>query len=494
MVQIDPVQLLRQLVRIPSVNPMEQRPSEPPGMAGRSTGPADAHQEDIFSEARLTDFLQQFCQQVGLETVRQPVLPGRENLIVRLPGYPPPEQGGQILLWDAHQDTVPPGQMPEPFSARIHQGRLYGRGACDVKGGLAAMLAALVRLAGQSMAGPTGSALAGTALGQSSSGAAETASVQTSSGAAGSALAHQRSGRVSPENGSARPEDQSSFASPAFGQKTHRSGAEPARRPTVYLAATVDEEHGMSGVRAVCRLWQEGAGGFLPRRPDAAIVAEPTDLQVVVAHKGVVRWRCHTVGQASHSSRPQEGVNAIYLMAEVLQALQQYAHQIVAHLGWHPLCGSASLSVGRIYGGQSVNIVPDRCTIEIDRRLLPDESPQKAWDHCLQYLFGCFSQPDRLEQEPPWPIIPGLSDQANNELAVKLSALVAEVTSQSCQRIGADYATHAAFYAQAGVPTVVFGPGSIRQAHTADEWIALDQLHQAAEVFYRLVATWYSPG
>ncbi len=421
--QVDSVQLLQQLVRIPSVNPMGRPVSSEPS----AEGPEPGESAGMFSEGRLTDFLEQFCRRFGLEVFRQPVLPGRENLILRLPGHPPPEQGGQILLWDAHQDTVPPGQMPNPFDAQLRQGRLYGRGACDVKGGLAAMLAALVRLASESVSGQSGSASSGTA---------------------------------------------------------------PARRPTVYLAATVDEEHGMSGVRAVQQLWQAGGGEIFPRRPDAAVVAEPTQLQVVVAHKGVMRWRCHTRGQACHSSQPREGVNAIYLMAEVLQALQEYA-AMVPQLGWHPLCGHPSLSVGRIYGGQSVNIVPDRCTIEIDRRLLPDESPQQAWEHCLRYLLGCFTQPDRLEQEPPWPPIPGLSDQANSELAAKLSGLVTEVTGKDCQRIGVPYTTNAGFYTQAGVPTVVFGPGSIQQAHTSDEWIALDQVEQAAQVFYRLVTSWY---
>ncbi len=446
MIPLDPVELLQQLVRIPSVNPMQMptsegppagpeaagpdagRPNrtEPVSLSPKGSEPADGFSENIYGEGRVTDFLEQCCRQFGLEVFRQPVLPGRENLIVRLLGHPAPEQGGQILLWDAHQDTVPPGGMPAPFDAPIRQGRLYGRGACDVKGGLSAMLTALARLASE---------------------------------------------EASPRSGSAS------------------APGEPVSRPTVYLAATVDEEHGMSGARAVCQLWETGAGGIFPRRPDAAIVAEPTDLQIVVAHKGVIRWRCHSLGQACHSSRPHEGRNAIYLMAELLQALQQYATQIVPQLGWHPLCGSASLSVGRIYGGQSVNIVPDRCTIEIDRRLLPSESAEQAWQHCWKYLVGRLSQPDRLEMEPPWPPIPGLSDESNGPLAEKLSAVVAKVTGQPCQRLGADYTTNAAFYAQAGVPTVVFGPGSIQQAHTADEWIALEQLHQAAEVFYRLVTT-----
>ncbi|MCS7304342.1 MAG: M20 family metallopeptidase [Thermoguttaceae bacterium] len=478
MTPLDPVQLLQQLVRIPSVNPME-RSFSAPLMAGSEAAGVEADRseagspeadgskqpkvKEIFCEGRLTDFLEQFCRQVGLEVFRQPVLPGRENLIVRLVGYPPPEQGGEILLWDAHQDTVPPGQMAEPFAAQIRQGRLYGRGACDVKGGLAAMLTALARLASESDQPGNGSA------DPTKQPRSKTPRPAVESG-------------VGEQGGSAWAEEPREIGS---------GRAKTAPRPTVYLAATIDEEHGMNGARALCRLWKTDDGKIFPRRPDAAIVAEPTDLQVVVAHKGVIRWRCHTLGQACHSSRPHEGLNAIYLMAEVLQALQQYASQIVPHLGWHPLCGSGSLSVGRIYGGQSVNIVPDRCTIEIDRRLLPGESPQQAWEHCLKYLVGCLSQPDRFEQEPPWPPIPGLSDESNGQLAAKLSAVAAELTGKPCPRIAADYTTNAGFYAQAGVPTVVFGPGSIQQAHTADEWIPLDQLHQATQIFYQLVNKWY---
>lgn len=416
MSHFDLTDLLCRLVATASVNPMGQSVSHLPEAAA---------EESLFYEGRLTHFLEQFLQGFGLETLRQPVAPARENLIVRLSGNPPPEQGGDILLWDAHQDTVPTQAMRiEPFTPKIQDGRLYGRGACDVKGGLAAMLGALVRLCTE--------------------------------------------------------------------PPSTVSGGKSARWPTVYLAATVDEEHGLSGARVLSQLWQNDPGGFLPRRPDAAIVAEPTELHIVVAHQGVVRWRCHTRGRACHSSQPLEGRNAIYLMADVLQALQQYAHQVVIHLGWHPLCGHPAFSVGRIYGGQSVNIVPDLCTIEIDRRLLPGESPQDAWKHAFQYLIGCLPEPEVLEQESPLLEVPPLSNQENGPLAEKLSRVASEHARRECRRTGARYTTNASFYAEAGVPTVVFGPGSIAQAHTADEWILLEQVEQAAQILYALVDQWYS--
>jgi acetylornithine deacetylase len=214
-----------------------------------------------------------------------------------------------------------------------------------------------------------------------------------------------------------------------------------------------------------------------------AVVAEPTSLDVVVAHKGVARWRLHTRGRAAHSSRPQSGDNAIYRMARVVLELERYQQELDAG-PVHPLCGPASLSVGTIRGGASVNTVPDRATIEIDRRLRPDESLATAQQHLADYLAGQLGKAFPLEWEPPYMHGPALSDQHNGPLSQRLAAAAREVSGRS-ERIGAAYATNAAFLAAAGVPTVVFGPGSIQQAHTADEWIALDQVQQAAEILYR---------
>src|SRR5438552_4443083 len=165
----------------------------------------------------------------------------------------------------------------------------------------------------------------------------------------------------------------------------------PAGRPTVVLVCTINEEHGFTGAKHWAATYSgkmpdsghgpedvsaAGRSELLPRVPDAAIVAEPTKLNVVVAHKGASRWRCSTRGVATHSSQPHLGDNAIFHMARVLDVLDQYAQGVVPRLASHPLCGHPTLSVGLISGGISVNTVPDRCTIEIDRRGLPAEHPR----------------------------------------------------------------------------------------------------------------------
>jgi acetylornithine deacetylase len=177
------------------------------------------------------------------------------------------------------------------------------------------------------------------------------------------------------------------------------------------------------------------------------------------------------------------GDNAIYRMSRVLVELERYQQELGAGPA-HPLCGPASLSVGTIRGGASVNTVPDRATIEIDRRLRPDESLATAQQHLAGFLAGQLGRDFPLDWEPAYMHGPALSDEHNGPLSRRLAAVAREVSGRS-DRIGAAYATNAAFLAEAGVPTVVFGPGSIEQAHTADEWIALDQVQQAAEILYR---------
>jgi acetylornithine deacetylase len=139
-----------------------------------------------------------------------------------------------------------------------------------------------------------------------------------------------------------------------------------------------------------------------------------------------------------------------------------------------------------IYGGTSVNTVPDRCTIEIDRRVPPGEDPQGAWRHLVDYL--AVGDPARLgvEHEPPSLTGLPLSDGENRPLAEQLGRVAHEVL-RAGRPIGVPYATDAAYFAAAGVPTVVCGPGSIEQAHTDDEWLALDQLHAAVEVYTRFL-------
>jgi acetylornithine deacetylase len=318
-----------------------------------------------------------------------------------------------VILFDAHQDTVRvEGMTIEPWEPVIRDGRIYGRGSCDTKGTMAAMLAAVSRLAEE----------------------------------------------------------------------------RPDNMPTIILAFAVDEEHGFTGIRRLEELWIDEAlaapGSIFPKRPDAAIVGEPTEMQVIVAHKGAVRWQSHTTGLAAHSSTPELGENAIYRMGKLLPVFEEYQTQAAGTAPVHKLCGGATLNVGLIQGGMSVNTVPDRCTIDIDRRVPPGESPEEALAHVLDFVEKNSSSDITVEHDEPSVVLMPLSDEENGPLADELISVAREVV-EKCNKVGAVYGTHAANYAAAGIPTVVFGPGSAKQAHTVDEWLSLEQLEQAAEIFYR---------
>jgi acetylornithine deacetylase len=360
-----------------------------------------------YCEYRVTDYLERLFQKLALRYERHTVEPKRDNIVARIDGRVPPEEGGPLVLFEAHQDTVPVvGMTIEPFNPVVRDGRLYGRGSCDIKGGLTAMLGAVARLAEE------------------------------------------------------RPPDM----------------------PTIVMASTINEEHGYSGATALTELWKR-AGTIIPRAPDAAIVAEPTELEVVVAHKGVVRWRCHTHGKATHSSQPHLGVNAIFKMSKVLDALERYQRE-VATVAEHPLCGHPTLSVGIIHGGMSVNTVPDHCTIEVDRRLLPGEKPEEARRLVIDFVASAIGNDPAVEHEPSYLIGYGLADDVNGPLARQMAA-AARDAGLSGKIVGVPYGTNAAAIAAAGVPSIVFGPGSIDQAHTADEWLALEQLEKASEALYQ---------
>jgi acetylornithine deacetylase ArgE len=368
--------LAQDLVRIPSVNPM-----------GRTvTG-------EQFYEVRVTDYLERFFRDLGVAFDRRPVAPHRDNIVAR---YDSPGSPTTILL-EVHQDTVPvDGMTVDPFGGEIRDGKLYGRGSCDVKGGMAAMLTAFARLVNE----------------------------------------------------------------------------KPAGAANVLLACTVDEEHTFVGVQ---RLMEQGL------RADMAVVAEPTGLQIVDAHKGVVRWKVRTAGRACHSSRPDQGINAVYRMGRVLPLIEEYADRLIRSPA-HPRLGPPTLSVGRIDGGVSVNTVPDECVIEIDRRLLPGEDPDAAWRDFRDYLAAASSVP--VVCDKIWLACPALSNDGSEEVRRRLGAAI-DAVEGSHSVLAVPFGTDASSIALAGIPAVVFGPGDIAQAHTKDEWIELDQIDRAAEILYR---------
>lgn len=312
-------QLLSALVSIPSINPM-----------GRGREGVE------YGEEALARFVADYLSRAAMDVELDETAPGRPNVVARLD-----VRAKQTLLLEAHLDTVFADRMIiEPFHAEIRDGRLYGRGACDTKGSLAAFL---------------------------------------------SALRYFSEGRQKPS-------------------------------ANILFLATADEEYGFTGAKHAV------AGGL---EADFGIVGEPTGLHIVRAHKGVVRWKVVTHGVAAHSAYPDRGRNAIYAMAQVVARLESHAGALL-QAAPHPVLGTPTLSVGVIEGGQTVNIVPDRCMIEVDRRTLPGETDTTVLEAARAALGGL----DHWEIVGPHLSIPGMEVAADHAIVRVLGRSIREVTGE----------------------------------------------------------------
>lgn len=368
--------LLRELIAIPSVNPAFLPAHDP--RAG---------------EKNVADFLAATAAPAGLAVEFQKVFPRRFNLLARLT---PPQDVRQRIVLAPHLDTV--GGMPiadSLFVPVLKKDRLHGRGACDTKGSVAAMMTALIQVA--------------------------------------------------------------------------RSKSRPARTEIVF-AGLVDEEHGQFGSRALA------ASGF---KADLAIVGEPTQLQLVTAHKGDLWLRLETRGKAAHGARPELGLNAVHAMARIVDCLEtDYAGQLRRRR--HPILGHPTVSVGEIAGGTQPNIVPDHCWISIDRRTLPGETEAGVYRE-IKSLLRRHKLAARLANNKAAPCVP-LETNPARPLVRQLLRMTGQQKPQ-----GVDFFCDAAILAAGGIPSVVFGPGDIAQAHTADEWISLRSLEQATQFLIRFL-------
>lgn len=345
-------------------------------------------------EGEIAAWIQRFCTHHGLDVRLQEVWPGRPNVIARLPGRDPTRR----VILEAHMDTVSvQGMTIPPFEPRIADGRLYGRGSCDTKGGLAAMLHAVASLRADGITPPC----------------------------------------------------------------------------DVWLAAVVDEEFSFRGVAKLC----EGLTA------EAAIVAEPTSLRAVIASKGVLRWRIRVRGKAAHSSKPHLGVNAISHMARVILALEDDHARLAATT--HPLLGPATCNVGVIHGGVQVNFVPDECVIEVDRRLLPGETSAAVLAHYRRLLDDLQARHAglRAELEPPMLVDEALETPETAAVA-RVASAVLTAQGRDGRLCGVPYGSDASKLSRQGVPSIVFGPGSIDHAHAAVEYVELAEV-EAAVAFYR---------
>jgi acetylornithine deacetylase/succinyl-diaminopimelate desuccinylase-like protein len=366
------VELLRDLVAIPSVNPQGD-----PGTDG-------------IGEQAMGEYVADFLRGLGAEVKLEVIEPGRPNVVAT---FAPSSSNAPRLAFAPHLDTVSvAGMTIAPFDPAVRDGKLWGRGASDTKGPMAAALWALRDWA--------------------------------------------------------------------------QSAARARSRIHWTFLGLMGEEAGNDGAHAVAKR------GF---SSDLTLVLEPTELKVVTAHKGVMWLDVFTTGVACHGSTPERGRNAIYAMRRVLEILEE---KIIPELArrTHPKLGAASLNVGTISGGSKINIVPDRCRIEVDCRLVPGTEPEE-----MRAQFEA-----ALRAEVP-----------ETEVRLQRHALALD-TDESLpwvKRLGgtARGFTIAPWFSDASVlsgpkcPAVCVGPGSIAQAHTRDEFILLRDLEDGADFFRRWI-------
>jgi acetylornithine deacetylase/succinyl-diaminopimelate desuccinylase-like protein len=384
--------LLAELIALPSVNPAFLPPRHP--HAG---------------EKRVADFLAAVAARAGLEIEFQNVFGvrghvralesgdtsphakiERRNIIARLR---PKNKIKQTILLAPHLDTV--GADGTRFIPQRKNGRLHGRGACDTKGSIAAMLSALCELA----------------------------------------------------NSKSRPLE-----------------------TEIIFAGLIDEEHAQAGSRALA------ASRF---KADLAIVGEPTKLQVVTAHKGSLWLELETRGKAAHGATPQFGKNAIHEMARIVDLLEaDYAARLRKRK--HPLLGAATVNVGTISGGTQPNIVPDVCKISIDRRTLPGETDAKVETE-IDALLRAKNLSAKISSAKLAPAVP-----LETNFKLPLVRQFMKSAGQS-KPLGVDFFCDAAVLSAGGIPSVVFGPGDIAQAHTADEWISLAELERGKDLLLKFL-------
>ncbi len=368
-------------------------------------------------EREVASYVRRFFEQRGIEVWEEEVFPNRPNVMARLPGLNP----NRRLVLEAHTDTVSvKGMTIAPFEPVIADGKMYGRGSCDTKAGLATMMHALASLKADGITPPC----------------------------------------------------------------------------EVLLAAVVDEEYSYRGVVKLCE----------SLKADAAIVAEPTEMRAVIATKGVLRCRIVVHGKSAHSSKPHLGVNAITHMARVIAAIEADNERMT--IVKHPLVGCGTCNVGVITGGVQVNFVPDRCAIEIDRRLLPGERAEDALEHYRRLLAQCGPHSplcgqgirtgdcaDHSTEDHALPrceiseilLVDEALDTPADATVVQTATRVLRDMGLNADPCGVPFGCDASKLSRAGIPSIVFGPGSIDRAHTVDEYVELDQVEQALEFQRRFI-------
>jgi len=232
--------------------------------------------------------------------------------------------------------------------------------------------------------------------------------------------------------------------------------------------------------------------GFLAQKGlikgDAVIVGEPTGLDLVIAQKGALWLRIASFGKSAHGSRPEQGVNAIEMMMHLIGRLKN-----IPLLKEHPLLGKPTINIGKIQGGTKINVVPDRCQIEVDRRLLPDEKKEgvlreiKEVIESVQVLDPLFKyQIEEIDYAEPSEIGP---DEEIVRIGLEAGR---EVRGERPNVRGFSGFTDGRFYVnQYHIPTLIFGPGGTDQSHTTDESVEVEALIKAAHIYGLIVIKFF---
>jgi succinyl-diaminopimelate desuccinylase len=313
-------------------------------------------------------------------------------------------------MFNGHLDVVSPGNTDlwkfEPFSGDLINGRIFGRGSSDMKGGLAAMLLAFKALTESNIK----------------------------------------------LNGD------------------------------LFLTAVSDEEVNGTGVKELIKR------GF---RTDMAVIGEPTDLIPLRAHKGLIWFEIKTYGVSKHSSFATSTLNresnAIFHMAKILESIQKY--HIKLEKKNDDLVGRPTLNVGTINGGSKTNVIPDTCSITVDRRILPDESPKLAESELRKILENLEKQNPNLKTHLEVILSRRGSVISENESIVKIAKeSVEEVLGRPVQTSGCPATSDMeTFVNEAKIPTILLGPGRLAETHMVDEFIEVDQVMKAIKIYSLII-------
>jgi acetylornithine deacetylase len=372
--------LLSDLVAIRTVNPM---------------GRPFASSEPV--ERQAVEYIADLFRPYEVQVERLNPNPIHQSLLITVQGH----QSGPYTLLESHLDTVPADDWPDTaFLPRVSDGRLFGRGSCDDKGSLVAMILAVQEL------------------------------------------------------------------------------LEAGHRPPlpVALLAAGDEEYAQTGIRQFAALDYPLA---------RAVIGEPTRLQPILQHKGVIRWDITVHGRSAHSSQPELGRDAIAGAMRVLQRLEEHQRQLGERFVSRLMTGP-TITVTMIHGGRTRNAVADECTLSVDFRVVPGMSPAESREELIASLAALGLEVSHSDVQV---ITPPLATAPEDPFALSALEICRRVTGRGDLGFGgAPYGTDAAWVADRA-SAIVLGPGGIESAHAVDEHIELAEVVSAARIYYEILMT-----